>query len=320
MFSKYKQEVLSLANTRSGKYLLTKLGQKLEFPVIDIGKDYFTEHIENDIHRSTFFSHTPIKDLFLPILTKMDIAKEYGQDAFLHHSDLERSNKYSTVYLTESTFNPDAHTESTSVDGSVFRRSVDEIWGTIRAGDGTGGDGDSGVAGWTFRISASTTTDQWSGLDRGIFLFDTSSLPDTAQINSATCEHYYITPPSAGDTFAQKVGLVSSSPASNTALENADFDLANWGSTRYATDIDYTTIHAALDQYHAFTLNNDGLAFISKTGITKFGTRSDDDIDNNVPTGWSSGVIDGGRINMADGVNDPKLVVTYSVPGFLTIL
>ena len=74
------------------------------------------------------------------------------------------------------------------------------------------------------------------------------------------------------------LALVSSAPASNTAIVIADYAIANWGSVRFATDILLTTF-SATSAYHDFALNSSGIANISKTGISKFGIRASSDID-----------------------------------------
>ncbi len=209
---------------------------------------------------------------------------------------------------------PDAHTESATVDGYVQRASGIESWTDLRGGAGAqSGDSDTNTF-CVYLNNADGSGTGWDNMARGIFLFDTSSIPDNAIKESATFS-LYVT--SVSDNFSQKIGIVTSTPASNTALANGDY--GNLATTRQATDIDLTDLNTSA--YNDFTLNATGLASISLTSITKFGTRMSGDIDNSEPSGATATaqVV----IYFADQTGtstDPKLVVTYSVPGFLAML
>ena len=65
--------------------------------------------------------------------------------------------------------------------------------------------------------------------------------------------------------------------------------------------------------YNTFSLNGDGIAAISKTGISKFGFRSDYDLDNVAPTPNSDNVNNtvAYTADQTGVTQDPKLVVTY---------
>jgi hypothetical protein len=113
----------------------------------------------------------------------------------------------------------------------------------------------------------------------------------------------------------QSVCLVSSSPASNTALVLADYAVANWGTTEYATRIAGTSWASAA--YNDFALDAGGMAFISKTGVTKFGLRFSGDLDNSAPTypggsGEKDFYAGGFTADTALTTTDPKLVVVHA--------
>ena len=86
---------------------------------------------------------------------------------------------------TTSTFYPDPDTETTSVDGYVWRDAVDETWSAIHdAADGTfSSDTGSGI---NVNLSTNATSNHWDRMGRGFILFDTSSIPDTDAVTSAT--------------------------------------------------------------------------------------------------------------------------------------
>lgn len=224
---------------------------------------------------------------------------------------------FSVIPSTVTTVYPDPNPETTSVDGTVYRFGVDETFGTIRGGAGNGFN-DSAVQDSVAAVRTSTTTDQFSRLLRGIYLFDTSSIPDGDTINSATISFY-------GQAAASNIPLnatdrilhvVASTPASDTALANADY--GNLGTTSFGSfDPGASFANWSTTGYNDITLNASGLAAISKTGISKFGTRFECDRANSFTTTWSSDQPDSLDNYMADQAgtaNDPKLVVTHSTP------
>lgn len=208
---------------------------------------------------------------------------------------------------TVSTFYPDANVESTSVDGYVARQGVDQTFAAIVAGAGTNAvdsDNDEGYA----ALVASTTSNQFSQNLRGIALFDTSAIPDGDTISSAVISFY-------GNFKFNGLGspafhVVSSNPASSTALANADYGTlgsTSFGSVSYAS---YST-----SGYNDVTLNASGLATISKTGVSKFGTVTDWDLNASFTGVWASGANSGFQWVPADAAGtttDPKLVVTHA--------
>lgn len=183
---------------------------------------------------------------------------------------------------TITTFTPNAHPESTSVDGWVAEYDAGGLtWATIRGGSG------SHVSDNTFAMSANiqadAATDRWQQLMRAIMLFDTSSLLDDKAISGATLTLYgRVGLDDLG--ISPSLNIYSSNPASNVEVVAGDFN--SLGTTPLATAI----AHSSWNQSGAniFTLNADGLAVISKTGITKLGTRLVCDATNSEPA-WSAG-------------------------------
>jgi hypothetical protein len=212
------------------------------------------------------------------------------------------------VHLNTETFNPDAHPETTSVDGYISRGGVNETFATIRGGAGTASDDSIGGAAGVPRITATSTTNQYSLLTRGVFLFDTSPLSDTATISSGT---FSLNSAAKADGLTQSIGITSSNPASNTALANADYAVANFGSTKFATDKTIASI--TVNQYEDYDLNASGIAAISLVGITKFASRFASDIDNSAPTWVSVGDSFVTPVMADSPSNKPKLVVNFTV-------
>jgi hypothetical protein len=201
-------------------------------------------------------------------------------------------------YATDSTFYPDPNAETTTVDG--YSDYVDATYSTAR----------NAATGETANDSVGSETGPQHSLFSGqyyirrtFFLFNTASIPDTDTITSATlsiCQSDASHNANSGHTTA----VVSSNPASNTAISTADYDqlgTTSFGSASYS---------GTNDTYKDFSLNSSGLSNISKTGVSKFGQRGTEDINNSAPTGLNQT-----NIYYADNTGttrDPKLVVTHA--------
>jgi len=226
---------------------------------------------------------------------------------------------------TESTYYPDAHIESNTVDGDVLVSGT-MTWAT--AHDDTVGDVVQDSQNYSrIAIIASATTDRYGTLHRGVSLFDTSSIPDDAVIDSATFEAVIVR---LKETFPEdlSISIVSSSPATDTALVLEDYDQVGSvgadAATKQGPDIFILNLTADSITYNAWTLNATGIANISKTAITRFGQRVDVDANGTGPV-WAAGEPEA-RIDIASadetvpGDIRPKLVVTYHIPVNKTIV
>lgn len=207
---------------------------------------------------------------------------------------------------------PDADPETNTVDGSVSRRlslGSGVAWGTIIAGAGTNFD-DSYAIPHASGYASDNVSNQWIEIYRAIFLFDTSALTSGASISSAVMSLYGAG--TGGGLDAANINIYKSTPASNTALVAADF--SQLGPTAQCdTAISFASWAAA---YNDFTFNATGRGNVSKTSISKFGSRdAAHDVANSSPTWASDGfsVIDCYSADQAGTANDPKLVVTYTV-------
>jgi len=150
-------------------------------------------------------------------------------------------------------------------------------------------------------------------IGRGFFLFDTSGLPDTDNIESATLSLYVLAKQNVEDDGNDYIRVVTTTPASNTAITTADYDQV--GTTSQTNDIDLGNITTS--SYNTFTLNSTGLSNIIVDGITKFGTREGHDVVNSAPTVISGG--NGNQISVSTAEEsgtsqDPKLIVVHAQP------
>lgn len=211
--------------------------------------------------------------------------------------------------MPTSTFRPVAGATAPA-DGHVRRDGVNESFSSIRSGAGSYNTETelSALAG----LFASGTTDQYSDLNRAIFVFDTSSIPDTDTIDSATL---YFTPREKNDGLggSHSICIVKPSPASPSDFANSDYNIANWDMTKQTT-ADMTIGSMSVDTEFSLTLNATGLSNISKTGYTYLGMVLDNDQANSAPT-WVSGQNAYVGMYSADETGttkDPRLEVTHS--------
>lgn len=210
---------------------------------------------------------------------------------------------------TTSTFYPAAGANS-PVDGWVQRSVTSESWTTTR---------DATTASTSVGSPTSVTTDFQVAqgeycsvcggryiINRNVILFDTSAIPDGDSISAATLSLYGA---GGGDTTnGDSAAIVSCAPAATNNLAAGDYNKANWGTTDFATRQSLSTLNSS--GYKDFALNSAGIANISKTGISYFGSRSANDIDNVTPT--QRGYTFMRSADFTGTSNDPKLVVEHS--------
>ena len=298
-FKQNQKGLLKLANSEIGREFL---GIKDKAPIVKITSGSYHQLMDfvgdKPVIKATFFAGDIkiAKDLLPYFRREQEYQRLTDRQALFH---------YSQVYLNVTTFNP----TSTAVSGGVGRGNVpQEAWTTIRSGAGNETEVTASV---THAIVSGGATDQWTYLRRVITLFDTSSLTADATITAGvnTWGLYVV---SVADNFVQTIRMVTTTPASNTALVNADYAQAA------SSDVTQTTAEKTLasmttSAYNDLTLNSTGDGNISKTGITKFGARYLSDINNTQPT-WSASV-NGNYVWQSEaGANPARLVVTYTLP------
>lgn len=272
--------------------------------------------IEGRIHGYWLFTSNPNGEVRIRYNQTGSYKLRLGEYAISDDEEKIPANVFSEVeYPFEvsdsQTFYPDADPETSSVDGRVVHGLVSLTWAQIVAAAGTHSY-DSVVKAYSIVIKAASTTDRWYQLTRGIFLFDTSGLPDNANISAATLSIY-----GSGKkddlNITPDVKVYSSNPASNTALEPGDFDCL--GSTAFC-DTPITYANWSTTGYNDFALNSSGIAQISKTGVSKFGLRNANyDVSGTTPA-WSDSGLPGSALEnyyAEQGTGyKPKLVVTYT--------
>lgn len=207
---------------------------------------------------------------------------------------------------TTSTFYPDAGKPgSTTVDGNPEHRGSASYSTAHDAADATHLDANN-----TNRLGVYNTV---SGglyyISRSLHTYDTSTIPDGDNIDSATLSLYAEV---VDTSYIDSVSIVASTPASNNDYVLGDYD--QFGTTKFATDKAYNTI--TVSAFNDFALNSSGLSNISKTGVSKFGHRSAEDIANTTATG--AGYVLFNSTDLGGSTTDPTLVVNHSASATLS--
>ena len=204
--------------------------------------------------------------------------------------------------------------DNTSQDGSLIE-STDASWQTLRNDAGAHIPTTDGTDVYAPQVQSTTTSNVYSQLLRGGYIFNTSKLDDTVVIDSAVFS-LYVT--SITNTLGnQDIGVTSFSPISFTTLSNGDYD--SFGNARIANDIPYASVSTG--NYNNFTINN--LSLINTTGYFPIMIRDHWDINNN-STGltWASGTgyarYRTRETSYTGGDSDPFLTITYHTEGGAT--
>jgi hypothetical protein len=207
---------------------------------------------------------------------------------------------------TVSTFYPDPHPESTSMDGEVSVQFGGPWDFSSLRGQGAGDSADAGSSLMTVFLSAGSVEDEWSQLGRALILFDTSALPNGDAISAAVFGYYAH---SKNDDFSDTLQLVGSSPASNNSIDVEDYDEV--GAVAYGSAVSLSAITTSA--MNTITLNATGRAAISLTGVSKFALRCGKDFNNDstwLESGFNSVVLR--SADESGTATDPYLEVTHA--------
>lgn len=199
---------------------------------------------------------------------------------------------------------PDASTGATTVDG--FITSGYGATMTIAHNTATG-DGANPAHATDMYIRA-LQNGSGTYLARIGMTFDTSALTSGATISSAVLSLFgtslYYSNPSSSSAV-----IVAFAPSANNNLVTSDF-----GTYSYTSFASIALSSLSQSAYNDFTLDANGIANISKTGISRFGCIFE--VDRAITT--ITGVDNLFNFKPADTSgtsNDPKLVITYTLGG-----
>lgn len=237
------------------------------------------------------------------------ITNPYQKEKYHIFTDELGVRNAATVSFTVTTTYPDPNPETTTVDGLLYRNGPGGTFASHRGATSATATLPSEPTQWGAVLGSSASA--WYYYYRAMFLFDTSSIPDTDNITDGTISFSVNSKTNSGNAMSLSVGVIACNPASNTDLVVGDFDNVTY--TRQATDLTWASVPAT--GYGDWTLNATGLSNISKTGVSKFAQLLASDIDNSEPTLNSTNSLTGFDMDYADQTgtsSDPKLAITHS--------
>ena len=147
-------------------------------------------------------------------------------------------------------------------------------------------------------------------VQRSFFFFDTSAIPDTATITSATLSLYGQTKDTATADFDMVI------QNGQPTYPHDPLVIGDYAHANYAGDGgSFNTAGLSTVAYNVITLNAAGEGWINLTGTTKLMVRSSLDIASTAPIDHASEVAVYTSEEAGD-TKDPKLTVNYTYPGF----
>lgn len=208
------------------------------------------------------------------------------------------------------TKSPEAGTGGTTTDAMVQRSSVNEAFSTIRSGAGTAVDSGTLVS---VTLSASSTTNQFSTMRRGILTFDLSDIGGGAAVNSVVLSLYELVG-KLNNIGSPDLHVAGATPASNSEIVASDFseiERTSFGSISYAS---WTN-----SAYNDITFNATGEAAIT-AGVNAFSLQTSWDLSGTFGGSWVSGNTSGFFPASADQTgtsNDPVMEVDFTPSTFM---
>lgn len=205
------------------------------------------------------------------------------------------------------------HSGASAVDGAAARTSASESFAALIAGTGNYSQGNP----VRMQLKATTTTDLWSDLWRGIFLFDPSPLPPGSIITGGSLSLYVNT--ITARSFSSSFVLTNAPVASYTTIASGDYDLLHDQPVEHGTARVLLSSLSAGSRF-SLTLNSTAIttfnSLFDSGNVFELGLMFDWDFDGTSPT-WSSGASDDLEITSSESgaANWPILTLEYYVRG-----
>lgn len=203
-------------------------------------------------------------------------------------------------------FYPDPDPEVSSVDGMTRRRAVRVTWDNLVTGVGT--HAWDGPLNLEVTMRALDGVDPWWDLTRTNIVFDTSTIPAGATIQSATLD-LYCKAKHDGLGALSSLALTHFVPGSHTAIVPADYQTIL--NDLLSDIIPYADF--VIESWTTFTLNAAGLAKVTPAGWTNLAVRAHPYDILNIAPPWVNRQFSQFQFRSADTdlAKRPKLTVTY---------
>ena len=192
-----------------------------------------------------------------------------------------------------------------SIDGDVVRAVASESFATIRGGAGTTAV-ETSTSLFPWIDSRSLSSGNYKNLRRSIMTFDTSSIGDD-EVSSAILALY-----GKGKLdqigHAPRLAVTSVSPAADDDIATADYAIANYGGTEFAS---VTYAGFSTSAYNDFEFDAAGRSHINGAGVTALAAMLGHDIDNSEPS-WAAGLTYIEFWAADNGANKPRLTIEHA--------
>lgn len=301
LFKERQKELLWLANTEAGRYLL---GIKEKEPVIKVTPNSVHLKLEPNLFVAKIWTYERVAKEFLPFLSYQEILEKdlnlrleneiEKYKAFLHFENLERNYKYPTIFLKTDSY------YSTSEDGYTVNAAPGG-WETWTEARGVQGDEQVDKTETEYKAYFQRYGAKYM-LHRGWFRIDYSSLSTDADISSATYKFYGRFYNSSDSTS----GIVLAKGNQGATLEAADHN--SYGA-------EYGRLDSGLsgsDAWASVSLNSTGIADINKGGHSEYAVLNIRDFNNNEPS--TDGYWGVAGVDTSEVTSEHYVEVTYPLP------
>ena len=191
--------------------------------------------------------------------------------------------------------------------GESYTTIIESVWGAIDAGSGG-----SGLL--KVQLTAHSTIDTFCGIKPGYLMFNTSSLGSGASISDAKLGvGFYEKSNALGSPGLGVLGFIPHTPG---AISGDDFHSV--GSTEFAIQKTYADVIDSYGTFTNWTLDEDGLAAINKTGYTNLVIADSWYIAGSFGGSWADGAtsyFSWVSHRYAGGAVAPLLEITYTPGG-----
>jgi len=199
---------------------------------------------------------------------------------------------------------------SDSNDGNVQRSGIVESFATITSGNGTSVDDTTALQACPELNGKIAVPDNYDSNYRCRTLFDTTSIPDTDTISSAT--YSFVASGKTADLGTTPVYLI---PFSNGKTSLGITDYQNAYTRTELGNIAWASITADNSTYNDISLNATGINWVNATSSTDFGLIFGWDFNQSFTGTWASNVETRILFRYSEEggtTKDPKLTIEHS--------
>ena len=311
-FRQFQPQLLGLVNSNEGRdvFMLPR-----DYPtIVEIQKNFVKYLIAPGEYISDFRVGSKYGNLTRTRWEDVERGLDHMSSSIYQRRLRVGNNKWLPVVAgaTDTTFRPDAVTESCSVDGWARAPESTQTWSTIRDASGNASSDDS-TSLFCFLGYAIDGVTGWNRNYRSVIIFDTSSIG--SDVISAAVLSMVGVSGSITDGHSGSIAACEGDSASSTSIANGDYQLQK-GKDLVSPAKALSSLTADGSAYTDFTLSSDGEEYITTDGVTKFSSQIEADRADSEPSvsGSTESIsrIDWAAADTSGTSADPKLVVTHA--------